>query len=171
MKKFFSPTNDIVFKKVFGDDKKTHILISFLNAVLKYEGDDKIKEVKLTNTYVIPKVLKYKETALDIKATNEKGEEFIVEMQNANHENFLKRSLFYSSNSYSNQIKKGESYDKLKTVIFIGIMGYNLFTKEKDLDKYLSTHLLLNKETLSHEMKDFEFHFIELQNLIKQNVS
>jgi hypothetical protein len=49
-------------------------------------------------------------------------------VQNANHENFLKRSLFYSSNSYSNQIKKGESYapqevllgcDKLKPVIFI----------------------------------------------------
>jgi len=32
----------------------------------------KIKEVQLSNTYVIPKVLKYKETALDIKATNEK---------------------------------------------------------------------------------------------------
>ncbi|MDQ7022395.1 MAG: PD-(D/E)XK nuclease family transposase [Candidatus Gracilibacteria bacterium] len=91
-----------------------------------------------------------------------------MKCKNANHENFLKRSLFYSSNSYSNQIKKGESYDKLKTVIFIGIMGYNLFTKEKDLDKYLSTHLLLNKETLSQRNEeDFEFHFIELQKFNK----
>jgi predicted transposase/invertase (TIGR01784 family) len=57
--------------------------------------------------------------------------------------------------------------DKLKPVIFIWIMWYNLFTEEKDLDNFLSTHLLLNKETLSHEMKDFEFHFIELQKFNK----
>jgi PD-(D/E)XK nuclease family transposase len=32
--------NDIAFRKIFGNENKTEILISFLNAVLKLEGDN-----------------------------------------------------------------------------------------------------------------------------------
>ena len=80
MKRFLSPINDLVFKKVFWDEKKPHILISFLNAVLKYEWKDKIKEIKILNPYQVPKLPESKLTILDIRAKNEKDEEFIVEM-------------------------------------------------------------------------------------------
>ncbi len=32
--------NDIAFRKIFGNEKKTEILISFLNAVLKLERNN-----------------------------------------------------------------------------------------------------------------------------------
>ena len=32
--RFVDPKNDIAFKKIFGDEKHTEILISFLNALL-----------------------------------------------------------------------------------------------------------------------------------------
>jgi hypothetical protein len=34
---FADPTNDIAFKKIFGDEKKKYILISFLNAILDFK--------------------------------------------------------------------------------------------------------------------------------------
>jgi predicted transposase/invertase (TIGR01784 family) len=71
------------------------------------------------NPYQVPKLPELKLTILDIRAKNEKDEEFIIEMQAEEHEDFRKRSLFYSSKAYSEQIKKGEDYDKLKPVIFI----------------------------------------------------
>ncbi|MBT4605991.1 MAG: transposase, partial [Thiotrichales bacterium] len=36
--KFADPKNDIAFKKIFGDKNKTAVLISFLNAILEFEG-------------------------------------------------------------------------------------------------------------------------------------
>ena len=43
--KFVDVKNDLAFRKIFGNEKKTQILISFLNAALKLEGDSRIKEV------------------------------------------------------------------------------------------------------------------------------
>jgi len=66
--KFLDPTNDLVFKKIFGNEKKPEILISFLNSCLGFLGDKKIKSVEITNPYQIPDIKELKETILDIKA-------------------------------------------------------------------------------------------------------
>ena len=79
--KFADPKNDIAFKKIFGDENKTEVLISFLNSVLDFKGKRKIKSVTLTNPYQLPNIEELKETILDIKATNHNKETFIVEMQ------------------------------------------------------------------------------------------
>ncbi len=39
--------NDIAFRKIFGNENKTEILISFLNAVLKLEGNKQIMWVEI----------------------------------------------------------------------------------------------------------------------------
>ena len=77
---------------------------------------------------------------------------------------FDKRALFYTAKAYTTQINKGEDYPKLNQVIFIGILDFNSF----DGDNYLTRHLILNKETLKQELRDFEFNFIELKKFNKQ---
>ena len=59
--------NDIAFRKIFGNEKKTEILISFLNAVLKLEGTKQINWVEILNPYQLPIVLGAKSTILDDK--------------------------------------------------------------------------------------------------------
>jgi predicted transposase/invertase (TIGR01784 family) len=162
--KFADPKNDIAFKRIFGDEKHTEVLISFLNSVLDFKGKRKIKEVKIVNPYQVPKIKDLKNTILDIKAKNENGDEFIVEMQVEKDKEFAKRSLYYTSKSYVNQITKGEEYPKLKKVYFIGILDFNIFSNKH----YISRHLILNKETLKQELKDFEFNFIELPKFKKK---
>jgi predicted transposase/invertase (TIGR01784 family) len=162
--KFADPKNDIAFKRIFGDEKHTEVLISFLNSVLDFKGKKQIKEVTLVNPYQVPKIKDLKNTILDIKAKNKKNEEFIVEMQVEKDKEFAKRSLYYTSKSYVNQIKKGDEYPKLKKVYFIGILNFKIFSN-KD---YISRHLILNRETMKQELEDFEFNFIELPKFKKK---
>ena len=161
--KFADPKNDLAFKKIFGNENKKEILISFLNAILGFEGNKAIKEVKIVNPYQVPKIEELKETILDIKAKNKDNEEFIVEMQKKDLGDFPKRSLYYTSKAYVNQLDKSENYHKLKKVYFIGILNFNIFENKK----YISRHLILNLETQKQDLKDFEFTFIELPKFNK----
>ena len=85
-------------------------------------------------------------------------------MQVEKDKEFAKRSLYYTSKSYVNQIKKGDEYPKLKKVYFIGILNFKIFSNKH----YISRHLILNTETTKQELKDFEFNFIELPKFKKE---
>ncbi len=157
--RFADPKNDIAFKKIFGDENKTSVLISFLNSILDFKDTKQIKSLTIVNPYQVPKIEDLKNTILDIKAINQDDEEFIVEMQVEKDINFAKRSLYYTSKSYVNQLDKAEKYPTLKKVYFIGILDFAIF----ETDDYLSRHLILDSKTHKQELKDFEFNFIELK--------
>jgi len=161
--KFADPTNDIAFKKIFGDSNKKEILISFLNAILGFENNKTIKEVTLLNPYQTPKIAELKETILDIRATNQDDEHFIIEMQKKDLGNFTKRTLYYTSKAYIEQLDKGCDYSELNKVYFIGILNFKMFTSKN----YISRHLILNQETQSQDLEDFEFTFLELKKFDK----
>ena len=149
--------------KIFGDENHKEVLISFLNAVLDFQGEQTIVEVELTNPYQVPKIEALKETILDIKVTNQKQEHFIVEMQKKDLGDFAKRSLYYTSKAYVNQLDAGKNYHKLKKVYFIGLLNFTMFEGQS----CISRHLILNQETNTQDLDDFEFCFIELQKFSK----
>ncbi|MBI4742834.1 MAG: Rpn family recombination-promoting nuclease/putative transposase [Betaproteobacteria bacterium] len=161
---FVDVKTDIAFKKVFGNEQHKEILIGLLNAVLDLQGDKQIKDVTLKNPWQAPDLPMLKETILDIKALDHRGITFIVEMQIKDNPCFDKRALYYTAKAYTTQINKGDDYPKLNQVIFIGILDFNSF----DGEHYLTRHLILNKETLQQELRDFEFNFIELRKFNKQ---
>ncbi len=78
---FADPKSDIAFKKVFGNENKTEILISFLNAVLDLHDEQAIVEITLLNPHQVPKISILKESNLDVRAQTRAGVSFIVEMQ------------------------------------------------------------------------------------------
>jgi predicted transposase/invertase (TIGR01784 family) len=155
--------NDIAFRKIFGNENKTEILISFLNAVLALEGNKKITWVEILNPYQLPIVLGAKSTILDVRAKDKAGNEYIVEMQVTNKIGFAKRVVYYSAKSYSAQLDSGENYYQLKPTIFIGILNFE-FLESKN---YLSRYLILDAETKEHKLKDLDFNFIELTKFNK----
>jgi len=162
--RFADPKNDLAFKKIFGSEQHKEILISFLNAVLDFKDAFMIVDVSLANPYQIPKIPELKETILDIKATNQKGDTFIVEMQRKDLGDFAKRSLYYTSQAYVTQLPSGNDYSALKKVYFIGILNFNIF----DNQNYISRHLIINQETNTQDLSDFEFSFIELPKFTKE---
>lgn len=161
--RFADPKNDLAFKKIFSSSKHKNILISFLNATLDFKDNLVIVDVELANPYQIPKIQELKETILDIKATNKNGDTFIVEMQRKDLGDFTKRSLYYTSKAYISQLPKGQDYTQLKKVYFIGILNFNIFENQN----YISRHLIINQETNTQDIDDFEFCFIELPKFNK----
>lgn len=156
--KFVDVKNDIAFRKIFGNENRKETLISFLNAVLDFHGDQRIAEVNILNPYQLPKLKGGKVTIIDVKATDQVGRTYIVEMQVGDIDGFEKRVLFYSSKSYSDQIKRADFYRKLRPVIFIGILDFE-HTENK---KYISRSQVRDIETGEQTIKDMEFTFIEL---------
>jgi predicted transposase/invertase (TIGR01784 family) len=161
--KFADITNDIAFRKIFGNEVKKKALISFLNAVIDLPHNEPITDVELINPYQLPKLSRGKTTIVDIKARDEKGNSYIIEMQIAEPEFFHKRILYYTSQSYASQIGQGTEYNKLKPVYFIGILEFTISNNPN----YFSRHKVLDVETNEHIIRDVEFNLIELPKFNK----
>ncbi len=162
--KFVDVKNDVAFRKIFGNENKKVILISFLNAVLGLEGQSRVKEVTLLNPFQLPRIVGEKSSIIDVRATDEKGSTFIVEMQVAEPAGFDKRVLYYTSKDYAGQINSGEDYPLLRPVFFIGVLDFNYFSGKN----YLSSHLIVDEETGACTFKDMNFRFIELKKFNKK---
>jgi predicted transposase/invertase (TIGR01784 family) len=160
---FTDPKNDVAFRKIFGNDNKKEILISFLNAVLKLDGDKLITWIEILNPYQMPRIVVEKASILDVKARDKAGNTYIVEMQIADKRGLDKRIVYYAAKGFVSQLDVGEDYYKLKPVIFIGILNFDYL----EGTKYLSRHLILDAESKEHKLKDLDFNFIELTKFHK----
>ena len=161
--KFVDITNDIAFRKIFGNAGKKKSLISFLNAVIALPGGKKIADVEITTPYQLGRLSAAKVTIVDVKAIDDHGNHYIIEMQVLPSAYFHKRILHYTAQSYANQLNKAENYDKLKPVYFIGILEFEIGKSQE----YFSKHQVLNVETHERIVQDIEFNFIELTKFDK----
>ncbi len=162
--KFVDIKNDIAFRKIFGNENKKEILISFLNAVLELPEGKRINRTEIKNPFQLPEIHGLKSSILDVRVMDERGISYIVEMQVEEPDGFDKRVQFYTSKQYSSQIDIGEDYPKLNQVIFIGILNFDFF----EGTDYLTNHQIINTKTGLQELKDIEFNFIELLKFNKE---
>ena len=162
--KFVDVKNDVAFRKIFGNEKKKVILISFLNAVLGLNGHDRIKDVTLLNPFQLPRIRGEKASIIDVKAIDNKGATFIIEMQVAEPEGLEQRILYYTSKDYAAQINSGDDYPLLRPVYFIGVLNFTYFSGTN----YFSKHLIIDEETGECTFKDIQFRFIELTKFKKK---
>jgi len=165
--KFVDVKNDIAFRKIFGNENKKEILISFLNAVLDLPEGKRIENVQIKNPFQLPQIKALKSSILDVLATDQRKITYIVEMQVEDLAGFDKRVQYYTAKQYSAQIKKAEEYPLLNQVIFIGILDFKFFRGKR----YLTKHLIINQQTGNQDLSDIEFNFIELFNFVKYNSS
>lgn len=163
--KFADPKNDLAFKKIFGDENKKEILISFLNNILNFAGTSKeIIDITIKNPYQVPKLEGLKETILDIMAVDKRNIHYIVEMQVLHTPALDKRILYYISKAYYQQLEKADDYPKLNQVIFLGFLDFIFFKQNPD---YATRHLILDEKTNENHFKDFELNFVELPKFNK----
>ena len=157
-------TSDLVFKYLFGDEDSIDILLSFVNAVLAHSGFPKIVEIEIRNPFSLANYLDDKTAILDIKAKDEQGREYDIEMQNQGGKSFKSRSLFYWAKIYSAQSIKGDEYDRLRPAICINVLDFTLFPETK---KYHTCFLLKELEEGFICTDQISFHYLELPKLTK----
>ncbi|MDQ6975226.1 MAG: Rpn family recombination-promoting nuclease/putative transposase [Mariprofundaceae bacterium] len=125
--RFLNPKTDFAFKRIFGSAESNDILISFLNAILSLQSPHRIAEVDIIDPYLAPKIKGMKDTYLDIKAKDESGKSYIIEMQVLNVEGFEQRVLYNACKAYAGQLHRGDAYHKLTDVIAITITDFIMF--------------------------------------------
>ncbi len=125
--KFLNPKTDFAFKKIFGSEESQDILLSFLNALLELKSPYRLMEVTILDPYLAPKIKGMKDTYLDVRAKNETGKIYIIEMQVLNVAGFEKRILYNACKAYASQLGSGEDYHLLTDVIAITITDFIMF--------------------------------------------
>lgn len=160
--RFLDVKTDFAFKKVFGSENSTAILIDFLNAVLEYPPERAILELTIVDPYQLPMIKGMKDTYVDVKAKLADGRRVIIEMQVLNVQGFEQRILYNAAKSYSLQLLKGDDYSLLNPVIALTLTDFNLF----DTVDITSRFKLIEKQHLLEYGDDIELIFIELPKFI-----
>ena len=159
IKSILDPKIDFVFKNLFGSSKHPNILISFLNSVLKSKKP--IVQVEMKNTDIEKHFVEDKFSRLDVKAKTSNNEIINIEIQMKNEYNMIKRSLYYWSKLYEEQLLEGEDYSQLKRTVCINILNFKYLKNNKFHNAYRLKELETNEE-LSDVL---EIHFIEVPKL------
>lgn len=111
------PTDDFIFKRIFGVEESKDILISFLNALFKeYEYLPNIKNIKFSNNENIKDDLENKDSRLDIKATTDGGNVINIEVQTTDNGNLINRGIYYCSKMIVDGTYEGYDYDKPEVI-------------------------------------------------------
>ena len=162
---FLDIKTDYAFKKVFGAEENKDILIKFLNSIIIFNDNAKIKDLAIIDPYTIPMLKGMKDSFVDVKAKLDDDSLVIIEMQVLNNEGFEKRVLYNAAKNYSIQLDKGENYHLLNPVIALNIVDFIMF---KDTDKIVTNFKLLEKEEFIDYIDDIELIFIELPKFKKE---
>ena len=167
-------TVDYAFKRVFGRNGNEGILKDFLESILDIE----IKNITIQNPEIPKNMRDSKIGILDVRAEINGKEIIEVEMQVQNQYNIDKRSPIYITKIYSDQLKEGDSYVKVKKVAVINILNFNYyernsyhsvgrmkFENSKENEKVDMGYILEEQ----YVTNDLEMHFIELPKFRKKN--
>lgn len=164
MEKLLDPKIDFIFKNIFGNKTSSNILISLLNAILGYKKEGKkITEITIDDSFIKKENIDDKFAILDIKATLNDGTRVNIEMQIVDQYDMKKRSLYYLSRLYSEQLKQGDEYRKLNGAIGINILNFNLLNN----DRYHNHYLFKENETNEIYTDLMQIHIIELSKFNK----
>lgn len=156
-----NPKVDFAFKKLFGSEENKDILIAFINSILSEE--QQISDIVLKNPYNLVSYKKDKMSILDIKAVDEKGIWYDIEMQLSEQIFYEKRAFYYWAKVYSDQLEGGYNYDELRKTISINILDFD-YVDEED---FHNVYKVFNEKSKKELSSVFEMHFIELNKFKK----
>src|SRR5699024_7526210 len=155
---------DYAFKQLFGNEKNKHITVIFLNAILQKTGRNRITDISFQNIETGGEYVDDKVSRLDLLVLTDANEWINVEIQFSNEYDMIKRTLYYWSRVYADSFQKGMNYNKLRPLIAINIVNFNLIDETERFNT--SYHLYEDEE--KHKLTNvMEFHFIEMTKLIK----
>ena len=159
--RYISLLTDFGFKRIFGTDPNKELLINFLNSL--FDGEEVIKDVKYLNSENVGDVYAERKAIFDVYCENEKGEKFIVEMQNAYQTFFKDRSLFYSTFPIREQAPKGSDWNFcLKKVYVVALLNYKMSDEAFDSSDTIHTIALMDTKTNKVFNAKLMFKYVEV---------
>ena len=164
--KYISLLTDFGFKRIFGKKPNKMLLIDFLNAL--FDGEQVVRDVTYLNSEHVGDVYAERKAIFDVYCENERGEKFIVEMQNAFQKFFKDRSLFYSTFPIREQGSKGSDWDfHLNHVYTIALLNFDMHDPAFDQDQLSHTVKLCDTYTHKVFYDKLDFIYVEIAKFDK----
>ncbi len=110
---------DVCFRALFGSQGMEDVLLSLVNSILRNANLPTVSKLELRNPFVLRRWRKDKEPIVDVRAIDEQGNVFDIEMQVVKHADFDKRAEYYGSRLFVDQIGNGSNYGDLRRVVSI----------------------------------------------------
>lgn len=171
MSRYINFYTDFAFKKIFGTEANKDLLISFLNCLLELKDGKEITDLTYMNSEQLGESAGERRAIYDVYCKTAAGERFIVEMQKAEQDHFIDRSIYYSSFAIREQSQKGAVDRKLwdyslSPVYVVGILNFEMDETMERADKVMTRVKLKDDEN-----RDFcdklNFIFLEMPKFRK----
>ena len=138
------PTDDFIFKRLFGVEENKDLLISFLNALFdEYDCFQRIIDLEYKNTEITKKNDDNRSCRLDVRAKINDDSYVDIEVQTEDTGNLINRSVFYNSMMMVDSIDEGNKIQNIPRVISIWIVKDKLRDDNKFKD-YKSPIVITN---------------------------
>jgi predicted transposase/invertase (TIGR01784 family) len=153
------PKVDYIFKRLFGSEPNLPLPIHLVNAVLQPPPAERVATLEILNPFNDKEALDDKLSVVDIKARDQSGRQFNVEMQMLPHADFRQRILYYWARLHQQQLHESEKYEQLRPTISICFVNRVLFPKVP------AYHLSFQLREPVHQVvftEDLALHMLEL---------
>jgi predicted transposase/invertase (TIGR01784 family) len=117
--------NDFVFRRIFAHHPE--LTTALLNDLLGLQGDDRIVWLALLSPEQAPIVTGAKLSILDLKARDQRGRTFVVEIQLLHMAGFLNRVVYNASKTFVGQLQAGQPYSSLTDVLALSLCDFPLW--------------------------------------------
>lgn len=156
--KYLDPKADLTFKLVFGEHPD--LVMSLLNALLPLDEDGQITSVEYWPSELVPENPGKKDSVVDVRCTDQRGRQFIVEMQLYWNEFFQQRVLLNASKAVVRQLDKGMNYKLIQPVYCLNLVNDIGF--ESDPDEFYHDYAIVNVEHSDRIIEGLRFVYVEL---------
>jgi predicted transposase/invertase (TIGR01784 family) len=164
--KYINPFTDFGFKKLFGSEFNKDLLIDFLNQVLGER--EHIKDLTYHNTEQQGRTETDRKAVYDLYCENDRGDRFIIELQNVYQQFFKDRSIFYATFPIQGQAVKGGRWNyELKPVYTICILNFS-FADRSGQERYIREIQLMDKQTQEVFYDKLTFIYLEVPRFRKE---
>ena len=158
-RRLLKPKIDIVFQSLFSKEN-IEITKSFAEAIL----EEKIESIIINeDKNLLRENIDDKLGILDLELDINNNKKVDVEIQLVEKKDFIKRLIWYFARLYGKQAKKGENYNKVKKVVLVAIIDFEIKeTKElKEMETIWKIIETKNRDKILTE--ELEIHIIEMK--------
>ncbi len=163
--KYADPKADLIFKRVFGEHPD--LVISLLNSLLPLPKDDEVVEIEYISPELTPENPFLKNSIVDVRCKDQKGRQFIVEMQMIWTPDFEQRALFNAAKTYSRQLPRGGDFCELRTVYSLNLVNEN---SDENLPGFYHHYCLVDPENKYKKLEGMEIVFVELKKFTPETM-
>lgn len=152
------PKADLTFKKVFGEHPD--LALSFLNALLPLEAGEEIESIEYLPAELVPENPVRRFSIVDVRCRDNRGRQFLVEMQMVWSPEFEQRVSFDADKAYVRQLGKGGDYRLPEPVYSLNLLVNNVI--DPALPGYYHSYRMVHEACSDRVIEGLRLVFVEL---------